>query len=302
MARTKFEFDGEVLGFSKLGYAVIKKYCDDNPDTSLKELKLIFPDTICGKGKKCFVTQEDAVANMGKIKRKQFFLDDKEIFTTSDGVKIAVSRLWGNDNIEQLSAKAKELKYVIITIEPETVETEKESASDQNTVYEYCFFTRRSPEEIIFYAQEEFNVEWCPPQIDTQVEIQSQMITQHIKWDASGITDDKEMSGLVGEVEIELERIEAWVAECPAIMIKFKSNISLDDMQENMFSLIEGMGNYNGLVLELTSNRLFEIEDEEPVEIKQDDERYQSLLEEYKTDYVWDGEQIEFLEKSENDW
>ncbi|MCK5742117.1 MAG: hypothetical protein KAH48_07860 [Chlorobi bacterium] len=127
MAKTMYEFDGEVLGFSKLGYAVIKKYCNENPDTSLKELEIVFPNDICGRSKKCFVPQEDAIANMEKIKRKQYFLDDKEIFTTSDGVRIAISRLWGNDNIEQLSAKAKELNYVIKTVETDNKAVDIES-------------------------------------------------------------------------------------------------------------------------------------------------------------------------------
>ncbi len=43
---TKYKFNGEEYGKGPLVLAVVKKYVEDNPDATFKQLKEVFPDTL----------------------------------------------------------------------------------------------------------------------------------------------------------------------------------------------------------------------------------------------------------------
>ncbi len=108
---TKYELDGNgaILGKGRFVLEVVRKFIAENKPT-LAQLEEQFPKAL-QKGMGVFLKLAD-------IKKKEievrYFLGDKETFTTSDGVKIAVTREFGKSNTPLVADLAvKKLKYKV---------------------------------------------------------------------------------------------------------------------------------------------------------------------------------------------
>lgn len=89
---TKYFFNGQKFGKSRLVLAVIKDYVEKNPAITFSQLKAKFPDNL--QGRETFTTQTEA-----KLKKdKRNFIEPDELISLSDEI-IAVSTQWGIANI-----------------------------------------------------------------------------------------------------------------------------------------------------------------------------------------------------------
>ena len=85
---TKYIFNGQKFGKSRLVLAVIKDYVEKNPTTTFSQLKAIFPDSL--QSRETFTTETEA-----KQKRdRRNFIEPDELITLADET-IAVSTQWG---------------------------------------------------------------------------------------------------------------------------------------------------------------------------------------------------------------
>ncbi len=104
---TKYTFNGvEGLGKGRLVLAVVKYYCQENPDITLSELQQIFPN---------WLQEPSQISD-----ERRFFLKEEEIIELKDKTKIAVFSDWGIAKINNfINHVTNELKYTII---PQTQE------------------------------------------------------------------------------------------------------------------------------------------------------------------------------------
>lgn len=89
---TKYNFNGQKFGKSKLVLAVIKDYVEKNPTITFSQLKVKFPNTL--QGSESFTTEMKAKNKPDK----RNFIKPEEIIELADG-PIAVSNQWGIANI-----------------------------------------------------------------------------------------------------------------------------------------------------------------------------------------------------------
>jgi|TARA_B100001971_G_C18169045_1_gene525975 hypothetical protein len=97
---SKYTFNGEALGKSRLVLAVIKDYVGKNPNTAFDGLKKAFPDEWQGKGRNraVFVRLIEAEKVFNDTGHRRHFFKINETIQLSDEV-IAVSNQWGIGNI-----------------------------------------------------------------------------------------------------------------------------------------------------------------------------------------------------------
>ncbi len=89
---TKYTFNGQSFGKSRLVLAVIKDFVEHNPTITYSQLKARFPDNL--QGKETFTTE--TIAKQKRDRRN--FIEPEELITLADEI-IAVSTQWGLNNI-----------------------------------------------------------------------------------------------------------------------------------------------------------------------------------------------------------
>ena len=95
---TKYTFNGEPnLTKGRLVLEVVRKYCEDNPETNFAELSQIFPKKLQGP--------TNGVLNIfGELKDYQknriFYIKDEEVIQLKNGEQIAVCSQWRKDNLD----------------------------------------------------------------------------------------------------------------------------------------------------------------------------------------------------------
>lgn len=116
---SKYSFNGSKYAKNRLVLAVIKKYVEDNPNVTYKELKRIFPDKMQGTKHGVFQSLKSAIEIYEETDIPRHFIKDDEVVQLSDE-KIAVCSQWGinrndeyNSNINKFIRKANELGYLI---------------------------------------------------------------------------------------------------------------------------------------------------------------------------------------------
>lgn len=116
---TKYLFDGEKYGKGRLVLAVLEKYVSENPTISFNDLKMEFPDCLQGDSDLQFSGTQVVFSRVTEIKTgemKRFFTKDEELIQIK-GDKIAVSREWNYQNIQNFIAAATKNGYVIKAVE-----------------------------------------------------------------------------------------------------------------------------------------------------------------------------------------
>jgi hypothetical protein len=105
---TKYFFNGQKFGKSRLVLAVIKDYVERNQPITYSQLKATFPDYL--QGRETFTSEIDA-----KLKRdRRNFIEADELITLADET-IAVSTQWGLDNINPFINHCKKIGIDIKT-------------------------------------------------------------------------------------------------------------------------------------------------------------------------------------------
>ena len=95
---TKYLFNGQKFGKSKLVLAVISDFVEKNPSITFSQLKEKFPANL--QGSEVFTTFEEA-NNKANDNNKRNFIKPNELITLGDASTIAVSTQWGINNINR---------------------------------------------------------------------------------------------------------------------------------------------------------------------------------------------------------
>lgn len=110
--RTKYTFNGDVLGKGRLVLAVVKAHVAANPRTSSRELEAAFPKELQGS-LGVFGSLEEADEILSRTGHARHFLKSHELIRLVDGFTAAVCTEWGAGNIERFVGRAQELGYEI---------------------------------------------------------------------------------------------------------------------------------------------------------------------------------------------
>jgi len=108
---SKYKFNGKEYGKGPLVRAVVAKYVEDQPDTTYKQLKEIFPDTLM-KRFGVFANETEAKKLSGS-KPRYFLKPEQMIKIKGQKEPIAICNQWTAALIEPFIKVAKELGYKI---------------------------------------------------------------------------------------------------------------------------------------------------------------------------------------------
>ena len=108
---SKYKFNGEEYGKGPLVRAVVAKYGEDHPDTTYKQLKEIFPDTLM---KRFGVFANEAEAKKLSGSKPRYFLKPEQMIKIKGQKEpIAICNQWTAALVEPFIKVAKELGYKI---------------------------------------------------------------------------------------------------------------------------------------------------------------------------------------------
>lgn len=113
--RTKYRFDGDTYGKSRLVLAVIRDYAQRHFGLTFADLEEAFPRHLQGS-RGCFATQSNAVAIYEQTNHKRHFIGPDEVLKLADG-PVCVCNQWGLRNIHKFLERARELGYEIEPVE-----------------------------------------------------------------------------------------------------------------------------------------------------------------------------------------
>ena len=103
---TKYEYQGRILGKSRLVQAVVEDYCKDNPSESIEEFEELFPKSLQGSiGVVSSIEEAE-----GKYKGKRHYVSSP--IRLSNAV-VAVCNQWGRQNIERFINQASGMGFEI---------------------------------------------------------------------------------------------------------------------------------------------------------------------------------------------
>ncbi|MEJ2795763.1 hypothetical protein WAE56_20360 [Iodobacter sp. LRB] len=108
---SKYKFDGQVFGKGRLVLAVVKRYVEVHPATTLAELQQVFPKH-CQGSLGVVATVEQANQIYTTTARKRHFLVPEDVIQLPDST-VAVSSQWGIGNIDRFIKQARQLDFVI---------------------------------------------------------------------------------------------------------------------------------------------------------------------------------------------
>lgn len=106
---SKYLFEGEEYGKGPLVRAVVSKYIEDNPKTTYKRLKEVFPDELL---KRFGIFQDEKTAKEIAPKGKRYFEKPEQMIKLKDR-SIVVCNQFTLDNIQPFLEVAKGLGYKI---------------------------------------------------------------------------------------------------------------------------------------------------------------------------------------------
>ena len=109
---TKYLFEGVRLHKRRLVLAVVKAYVRDHPNTSMEQLETAFPRKLQGSYG-VFATLEHGREISERTGNKRHLIEEDEIVQLADGKLIAVSAMWGADNLKRFLMRARELGYEV---------------------------------------------------------------------------------------------------------------------------------------------------------------------------------------------
>jgi hypothetical protein len=111
---SKYLFNGEAYGKSRLVLAVVKQFVKDHNPETFKELESAFPSSL--QGSLGVVKLIDSVSNKYKGAEggvKRYFVKEGEIIHLPSGEQVIICTQWGA-NIEEFIENARKLGYEII--------------------------------------------------------------------------------------------------------------------------------------------------------------------------------------------
>jgi hypothetical protein len=111
---TKYILDGKKYGKNRLVLAVVKKYMDENPNTSTNKLKSVFDKSL--QGSLGVVRELEDVKNSYSDYERRFFVSPNEIINTTDG-ECVVCTQWGIGNIGNIIVRSKQLGIEVTIVE-----------------------------------------------------------------------------------------------------------------------------------------------------------------------------------------
>ena len=106
---SKYKFEGEEYGKGPVVRAVVSKYVEDNPKTTYKQLKEVFPDELL---KRFGIFQDEKTAKEIAPKGKRYFEKPEQMIKLKDR-SIVVCNQFTLDNIQPFLKVAKTLGYKI---------------------------------------------------------------------------------------------------------------------------------------------------------------------------------------------
>lgn len=106
---SKLKFNGELYGKGPLVRAVVAQYVVDNPGTTYKKLKEVFPDELL---KRFGIFQDEETAKTIANKGNRYFTKDEQIIKLKDK-KVVVCNQFTLSNIQPFLKVAKSLGYKI---------------------------------------------------------------------------------------------------------------------------------------------------------------------------------------------
>lgn len=106
---SKLKFNGELYGKGPLVRAVVAQYVTDNPGTTYKKLKEVFPD---GLLKRFGIFQDEETANRIAPKGGRYFTKPEQMIKLKDK-KVVVCNQFTLTNIQPFLKAAKDLGYKI---------------------------------------------------------------------------------------------------------------------------------------------------------------------------------------------
>lgn len=109
---TKYLFEGVRLHKRRLVLAIVKAYVRDHPNTSMEQLETVFPRKLQGSYG-VFATLEHGREIQERTGNKRHLIEEGETVQLADGANIAVSGMWGADNLKRFLVCARELGYEI---------------------------------------------------------------------------------------------------------------------------------------------------------------------------------------------
>ncbi len=110
--QTKYEFRELFYNKRKLVLAIVQQYLTENPQTTLRELREIFPQEL--HNNHSFIEVRDKAQQIfDNTGHKRHFLNEDEILKTNDGFQIAVCNQWGIHNMEGILKVSQSLGYQI---------------------------------------------------------------------------------------------------------------------------------------------------------------------------------------------
>ena len=117
---TKYSFDGtEFLSKSEFVVTLVRKYLENHPQLTYKELKGKYPDRLCAKGYKFrgfLCTEKDYNEWNNKYKEKRYQPNkENHRLTFSDGVVFYVNTQWTKEGVDKLVKIAKADGFSIYT-------------------------------------------------------------------------------------------------------------------------------------------------------------------------------------------
>ena len=109
---TKYLFEGARLHKRRLVLAIVKAYVRDHPTTTMEQLEAVFPRKLQGS-RGVFTTLEHGLEIQERTGTKRHLIEEGETVQLADGKNIAVSSMWGADNLKRFLTRAHELGYEI---------------------------------------------------------------------------------------------------------------------------------------------------------------------------------------------
>jgi hypothetical protein len=106
---TQYRFLEGVYNKRQLVLAIVTQFVKEHPETTFEALRQVFPDHL----HRSYGVVAELEQAQQKGGRKRYFLDEEQLLTTSDGLRIAVCNQWGIGNIGYILEIAKNQGYQI---------------------------------------------------------------------------------------------------------------------------------------------------------------------------------------------
>lgn len=108
--KTKYIFNGLILGKGRFVFEVVREYLSRNPSSSFHELLQRFPSNL--QGSTGVINTLDFIENKySNSIKKRHYVNESDILISGDNIRFAVSTEWGIDNISNIVELARNEQY-----------------------------------------------------------------------------------------------------------------------------------------------------------------------------------------------